>query len=291
MDSLSGMLAAIRAAQSPAGHDLEEALQLARAAQAPKPNPPPPSDLVLDLDPLPTLLDTPRAAPGAAASAMDWLVASLPAELVQQALDILRSPSADGDIAESLLELYGFERIDQVGEAVQRRAAIVAAASAPAPAAQAESYAPTTHHQHHPPPHLMAPPPRDFTPQAQVMFHTAEEIAMAKKAHKAQQRFHRGQKGRGGYDEDGDLDLEEWERIRAEQLAQGPGPLVSGRRVSSSKRCALRRLTLFCFISPLMMSLSAIPTSTSRVEPPALRSLSADRGWRCRLERLEKTME
>ena len=64
------------------------------------------------------------------------------------------------------------------------------------------------------------------------MFHTAEELAAAKRAKKAQQRLHRGHKGRDGYDDDGELDLEEWERIRAEQLAKGPGPLVSGRRVS-----------------------------------------------------------
>lgn len=237
MDTLNAMLEAIRAAQAtPSSSDLETALSLARAAQTSARLPAPPNDLELDLDPAPSLLDIPRApspppVSSSSASALNWLHASLPAGLVQQALDILQSPSSDDDISESLLELYGFEKIDSVGEAVQRRADIVAAASSALSEVQPTPRPPPQHH-HQPPPHLSAPPPRDRTPQAQVLFHTAEELAAAKKAKKAQQRLNRGRNARGEYDDDADLDLEEWERIRQESLAQGPGPLVSGKRVS-----------------------------------------------------------
>lgn len=293
MDALNLMLEAIRAAQSaPSSSDLEAALTLARAAQTSARPSPPANNLVLDLDPAPSLLDTPRApspppASSASASALDWLHASLPSGLVQQALDILQSPSSDDDISESLLELYGFEKIDSVSEAVQRRADIVAAASLALSEAQPVPRPPPLHH-HQLPPHLSAPPPRDRTPQAQVLFHTAEELAAAKKAKKAQQRLNRGKNGRGEYDDDGDLDLEEWERIRLESLAQGPGPLVSGKRVSRLASLYKMRANLDLHDSLITASRNGIPTSTSPVEPTEDKSPSVVRRWRCPSEPLER---
>lgn len=252
MDALTGTLAAIRAAQAaPSALDpstLAAALELARAAQtstSPRPPPAPPA-IDIDSDPAPSLLH-PRAVPSAAAatpSALEWLHASLASNLVQPALDILQSPSSDADIAESLLELYGFEGFDSVAEAIKRRAAIIEAASSFSSAPAQPLPQPPPHHHHHAPPHLAAPP-RERTPQSQITFQTAEELVAAKKAKKAQQRLHRHQRG-GRDDEDSeDLDLEEWERIRNDSLAQGPGPLISGNRVSrlNGWSCEVGKLT------------------------------------------------
>jgi antiviral helicase SLH1 len=233
-DTLTTFLSALQAAHSPPTADaLQAAIHLALSAQtSPRPSPPPSSALVLDSEPYRSLLDAPvpsSTSPSKSSSAqtqtrsttsLAWLRASLAPALVSQALDILKSPSSDADIAESLLELWGYEGIDKVGEAVQRRSEIVSATTLP------------------PPPllHASAPPPqrpptstRDRTPQAQVTFQTSADIAAAKRAKKATQRQQKG-KGRDEYDEDGEIDLDDWERIRMESLAVGP---VSSMRVRS----------------------------------------------------------
>lgn len=200
----------------------------------------PPFDYELDADPAPSLFDLkplptpqrPRSPPPSATahSGIEWLRASLPSDVVPPALAILQSPSSDNDIADSLLELCGFDRIELVGEAIQRRSDIISSLNKPA------TIAPESRAVHHHEPSLPvpAPPPqRDHLPQAQITFQTSAEVAAAKKARKALQRGLQGKGRSRAGDEGGDFDeadLSEWERIRAENLAQGPGPMISGDR-------------------------------------------------------------
>jgi antiviral helicase SLH1 len=158
-------------------------------------------------------------------SAIDWLISSLPSPtLVSQVLEILRSPSSNDDIAESLLELYGYDRIDSVGEAVRRRGQIIRE-DLPTPlpshlipsSSSSSSSSSGTILQHR-------------TLQAQVTFQTAAELMAIKKAKKANRARGRGKDDRGG-EEENEIDLEEWERIREESLAAGPGELFSSNRV------------------------------------------------------------
>lgn len=98
--------------------------------------------------------------------------------------------------------------------------------------AQKQSKAARSHHAL--PPHLsnqsqqQQQQPHIRTPQAQITFQTSAEISAAKKARKANKHYHRA----GGVRDGEEVDLEEWERIREESLARGPGELVSGNRVS-----------------------------------------------------------
>ncbi|KAI5477077.1 DNA/RNA helicase, DEAD/DEAH box type [Pseudohyphozyma bogoriensis] len=187
-----------------------------------------------DADPFSSLLSpTPRASTSTAPpppSPLEWLHASLAPHQADQVLEILKSPSSDTDIAESLLEIWGFEGIESVGEAVTRRAEIVQAAAAlhasagvPLPTVPEDRGEPT--YNSHDARHVQHETKRDYTPGAQLVFRTPEEVAAAKKARKAA-RHHKG-KDRADDDE---LDLEEWDRIRQESLAHGPGALISGKR-------------------------------------------------------------
>lgn len=239
---LSGLLATLSTSSTaPSTSSLDQALALALASlsstsSTPLPTPTPPPSL--DSDPYPSLLPL-SSLPFAPPTALDWLTNSLPSSsLVAQALSILRSPSSDADIAESLLELWGYEGIEQVSEAVRRRQEIVTDATTPAStSASSPAVHPPASSSHHHAYHPHAPPvapPRDHTPQAQVTFQTAADIAAAKKAkkalHKAARRAH------GHEDGSEEVDFEEWERIRNESLAHGPGPLVSGDHVRERLR-------------------------------------------------------
>jgi antiviral helicase SLH1 len=198
----------------------------------------PPLNHTYDLDPYSTLLA--RVSPIASTStlpvvvvepasdndsAIDWLISSLPSPtLVSQVLEILRSPSSNDDIAESLLELYGYDRIDSVGEAVRRRGQIIredlpnTLPSHLIPSTSSSSSSSSGTIQQH------------RTLQAQVTFQTAAELMAIKKAKKANRARGRGKDDRGG-EEENEIDLEEWERIREESLAAGPGELFSSNRV------------------------------------------------------------
>ena len=106
------------------------------------------------------------------------------------------------------------------------------------------TYAEQQQHQHQ---------KRNYTPGAQLSFQTASEIAAAKRARKAAARAarsrgthgegaaHNGFGGAATYDDDDDDEedeearIREWERLRAQELAAGPGPAVSGRRVRCSR--------------------------------------------------------
>lgn len=206
------------------------------------------SQLTLDNDPKPSLLDSqtqPNGHPPASTSSagIDWLRASLPAPLVDQALAILRSPKDDNDAAAALWELWGDDGLDHVAEAIARRADILnssaldhnSPAGGPGGAglnAHSASFAPPGANgggSYNQPPHMGAEGyQRDHVPGSQVVYQTAEEVAAAKRARKGGQRG----KGKGRGDEHDEVDLEEWDRIRQQQLAQGPGALVSGNRVS-----------------------------------------------------------
>lgn len=207
------------------------------------------SRTTLDQDPPPSLLDSPvpqAGQPDASSSTagIDWLRSSLPSHLVDQALAILRSPKDDNDAAAALWELWGDDGLDHVAEAISRRADILNS-SAPGNAGSggnvnghSASFAPNGpagNGAYGVPPHLGGGGgdghQRDHVPGSQVVYQTAEEVAAAKRARKMGQRG----KGKGRGDEHDEVDLEEWDRIRQQQLAQGPGALVSGNRVSSAR--------------------------------------------------------
>ncbi|GAA6006189.1 hypothetical protein JCM10207_000556 [Rhodosporidiobolus poonsookiae] len=203
-------------------------------AQAPQP---PPN---FDLDPLPSLLDSPSTsdappaeAPSASSSATEalaWLHSSLPdPALAAHALSILQSPRTDAEIQEELLDLWGFDRLDDLAEAVRRRRDIVAEAEAASSVASTRAQAPA----HASSSAALSAEARDYTPGASLTFATQEEVQAAKAARKLQKRD-KG-KGRAGdeYDGAGSVpDVQEWLRIREEQLARGPGALISGRRAA-----------------------------------------------------------
>lgn len=178
----------------------------------------------------------------AASKAIDWLASSFDhsSSLVAQALEILRSPSSDDDIAGSLLELYGYERIESVAKAVKRRRSIIqedepasssrpSVAEVPATSTNGRSH----HQQHHPPLHHQSTPQQQRVPQAQITFQTAGELAASKRAKKANHRSRNAAAAHAaaGGDEE-EIDLDEWERIRIESLAAGPGHGLSEHRVS-----------------------------------------------------------
>ncbi|BGP29628.1 Putative steryl acetyl hydrolase mug81 [Rhodotorula toruloides] len=228
---------------------LKSALALVRDALPP--NTPlsiaqaPPAIPDLVADPLPSLLDSfapvasTSTAPSSSSSsaltgALAWLQKSLVDDVrVTHAVEVLQSGSSDAEIQGELLDIWGFEGIEDVGEAVRRRADIVAEAAAEGGQPRTNGFsheAPhhTDSHPSHPAPALSAHA-RDYTPGSQLSFATAEEVQAAKLAKKA----HKREKGKGRADGeglDGSPDVQEWLRIREEQLAQGPGALVSGRR-------------------------------------------------------------
>ena len=201
------------------------------------------SRFTLDQDTKPSLLGSASilngqhdASTSSSSAGIDWLHSALAPHLVDQALAILRSPQDDNDAAASLWELWGDDGLDHVAEAIARRADILNSSSSNGggPNPSSTSFAPNGHtnSDYGVPPHLGGDGhQRDqHVPGSQVVYQTAEEVAAAKRARKAGQRG----KGRGRGDEQDEVDLEEWERIRQHQLAQGPGALVSGNRVSTS---------------------------------------------------------
>lgn len=127
------------------------------------------------------------------------------------------------------MELWGYEGIEKVGEAVSKRGEIgteVAEEERKASVPVEPTYnsksgtkrAPTT----------TTGGRRDHTPSSQITFRTPEELA-------EQKRFRKAARHKGKFreeEEDMELDLEDLERIREEALRRGPGPLVSGKRVS-----------------------------------------------------------
>ncbi|KAL8280408.1 hypothetical protein RQP46_007056 [Phenoliferia psychrophenolica] len=144
----------------------------------------------------------------------------------------LHSPGASTAV-QQLLDLLGFDALETIGELISHRGALALAHS--------QSISEQQQHQHQAPPHLHRhqplPPqvvnPRagaGYAPKAQVTFQSAEDLAEAKRARKQGRNAHKG-KGRGGHDDDYDeLDLEYMRRLRDEELARGPGALVSGNR-------------------------------------------------------------
>jgi antiviral helicase SLH1 len=235
-----------QAAQSPAVSppDLTAALILARQLISSLPSPrhstpfPLPAH-TLDLDPYTSHLHASTVASTSHTTTsitdltgLEWLQSTLSPSFASQALQILQSPSSDSDIASSLLELYGYEGISKVGEAVTRRLEICSSARelsvGPTEPHGELDYGSTEQPARGVPPHLVRAG-GGRTPQAQIVFKSTEELKAAKRARKAG----RGQKGKGREQEE-EFDLEEWERIREESLARGPGALVSGKRVSET---------------------------------------------------------
>lgn len=234
---LSSFLSFLHSLSSPPALDaLQPALDFVRSIQLTSSAKASFDLLPIDTDPYSTLLHPPplpSTSKAVLVSGLAWLRLSLSPALADEALAILQSPSSDADIAGSLLELWGYEGIEQVGEAVARRSELVAAAAVPEGAREVSQ--PTTEPSYdcapepavprQLPPHLMEAK-RGHTPQAQLTFKTAADIAAAKREKKA------ARNGKGKEREEVEVDLEEWERIREESLAVGPGALVSGKHVS-----------------------------------------------------------
>lgn len=251
-DSPRALLDFLRRATSSPVDSLSLNAALALVKDALPPNAPlsiaqaPPAIPGLDADPLPSLLDSfaPVAAPSftpatssssASTGALAWLQKSLIDDVrVAHAVEVLRSGNSDAEIQGELLDIWGFEGIEDVAEAVRRRAEIVAEAAAEGgrPQMNGLSHDLPPHIDSHPshPASILSAHARDYTPGSQLSFATAEEVQAAKLAKKA----HKREKGKGRADGDGldgSPDVQEWMRIREEQLARGPGALVSGRRV------------------------------------------------------------
>ncbi|BGP22414.1 DNA/RNA helicase, DEAD/DEAH boxtype [Rhodotorula toruloides] len=205
----------------------------------------PPAMPDLDADPLPSLLDSfaPVAStstalltssPAASTGALVWLKTSLCDDVrVAHVIEVLQSGSSDAEIQGELLDIWGFEGIEDVGEAVRRRAEIVAEAAADGGKLRmnGSAHEPLHHADSHPshPSSILSAHARDYTPGSQVSFATAEEVQAAKLAKKAHKRD-KGKERADGNGMDGSPDVQEWLIIREEQLAHGPGALVSGRR-------------------------------------------------------------
>lgn len=215
----SSILASILASHTATASsiDIESALSfLKTSSQSTTPSP----HVVLDDDPLSTLLTRRKIAPivekAAEPTGLEWLHSSLSEHAVGRVVEILRSPSSDDDIAESLLEIWGFEGIESVSLAMQRRREIiqeVESFGAVGGGASREAILETN---------------RNYVPSAQISFKTSEEIEFQKRNRKS----HKNGKGKQKEEDSEEIDLEEWQRIRNEQLSIGPGPLWTGKKVS-----------------------------------------------------------
>ena len=253
-DSISQFLSQLDAAtssSSSANETLQAALAQVKAvlppntpltiAQAPRPPPD------FDQDPLPSLL---AASPSTLKTATDgqrrdgsgsqdptgWLQNVLHEEYrVAHALEVLKSSRSDAEIQDDLLDVFGFDAIEDMAEAVRRRAEFQ---QAHAPASHTENGFSATNglHRDHAASSQLSAHARDYTPGSQLTFASAEEIQAAKAAKKAMRRD-KG-KGRADGDMDDEPDVEAWLRRREQQLSHGPSDPLTGLRASFSN-CSL----------------------------------------------------
>lgn len=189
-----------------------------------------------DLDPFSPLLhqtssssDSQPSSSPPTASTLSWLRQVLPDEFkYAQVIEILQSERDDADIQESLLNVWGFEGIEDMGEAVRRRSEIVKEAGQ---VSMESDHQGETISSNGAAPSQLSANARDYTPGAQLKFATQEEVQAMKHARKMM-RKEKGKARADGefYDEP---DVEEWLKRREEDLARGPGALVSGKRVRS----------------------------------------------------------
>lgn len=202
-------------------------------AQAPTPPPD------FDQDPAPSLLLASTSTPPAAApqqqgpsgqkGATQWLQEVLHEDYrVAHALEVLKSARSDAEIQDDLLDVFGFDAIEDMAEAVRRRADFKQQAHHSI-SSTGNGISPANGHSHSVPSQLSAHA-RDYTPGSQLVFASAEEVQAAKAAKKAMRR----ERGKGRADGDGDdvPDVETWLRRREQQLSHGPSDPLSGLRVS-----------------------------------------------------------
>ncbi|GAA5954365.1 hypothetical protein JCM8115_004564 [Rhodotorula mucilaginosa] len=245
-DSISQFLSQLHAAtssSSSANETLQAALAQVQAvlppntplsiAQAPRPPPD------FDQDPLPSLLagststlktaaDGQRQEGAGHQDATGWLQSVLHEDYrVAHALEVLKSSRSDAEIQDDLLDVFGFDAIEDMAEAVRRRAEFQ---QARAPASHAENGFSVTngHHRENAAPSQLSAHARDYTPGSQLTFASAEEIQAAKAAKKAMRRD-KG-KGRANGDMDDEPDVEAWLRRREQQLSHGPSDPLTGLR-------------------------------------------------------------
>ncbi|GAA5976618.1 hypothetical protein JCM5350_006700 [Sporobolomyces pararoseus] len=186
-----------------------------------------------DLDPFSPLLhqtssssDSQPSSSPPTASTISWLRQVLPDEFkYAQVIEILQSERDDADIQESLLHVWGFEGIEDMGEAVRKRSEIVKEAGQ---VSMESDHQGETISSNGVASSQLSANARDYTPGAQLKFATQEEVQAMKHARKMM-RKEKGKARADGefYDEP---DVEEWLKRREEDLARGPGALVSGKR-------------------------------------------------------------
>ena len=185
----------------------------------------PPSSILSRLAPLPSTSISPP-------SPVAWIEATVAAALLPSALAVLASSVSDEDAVQSLVDLLGFDAVETISELISHRTALALSASVPEPALHA-----LPHLNHSQPPHQNqhsnSRAGAGYAPQAQVTFQSAEELAQAKRARKLG-RHALKDKGKAKGDDFDELDLDTLRRIRNDELARGPGDLVSGNRVRLS---------------------------------------------------------
>lgn len=169
------------------------------------------------------------------ANVIEWLTSTLPSpSLLASVIDIVSSSKDDNAVVESLLDVYGYERIEIVGEVVQQRRAIVIASQLVPPPPLPSVVVPPTRTtggerrvNHDSNGHAGTRGVEQRLPQAQIRFQTLDQLQQAKRDKKLR-------KGKGkDYDEyedrEEEIDFEEWERIREQSLLDGPSVTFSNR--------------------------------------------------------------
>ncbi|KAK4052108.1 putative steryl acetyl hydrolase mug81 [Microbotryomycetes sp. JL201] len=209
----------------------------------------------LDADPEPSLLDTAhddslessklgqRTGAANKGDALTWLRSVLASDQLEpNVIQLLRDTRTEGveEVANKLLDLVGFDHVHNVGKMASSRDEILDeidnSVAQPAHEANTSSTAASSRtiyqnghdrilgldqHVH-----------RDHTPQAQITFQTADDKAEAKRARKLQQKLHSKSYKDGIYGtSQGSFDLDEWERIRVQQLMKGPGDMFDDRPI------------------------------------------------------------
>lgn len=149
------------------------------------------------------------------------------------AQSLLASGAADDAISERLLELFGFDRIELVGEALRRRAGIrkaleahdrtvIASTAVHAPRLPSAPSAPPIHHQHQP-----------YVPGASITVETTASKQAQKQAAKESRKLARKHRHAAAGDDAGDeMDLDEWQKVREQALrSAADAPLFTGEGV------------------------------------------------------------
>ena len=153
---------------------------------------------------------------------------------------LLASPSSDEQISETLLVIFGLDRVELVGEALQLRPDIRQELKAQGvlfdglEATTAERAVPLSRTPTAPP--LQQTPRQPYIPGSSLVVETAAAKQAQKQSAKEHRRLARRQRHAPGPNEEG-FDLVEWQKLRDEELRRASeAPLFTSEGVSSSFR-------------------------------------------------------